>query len=87
MDPEFENEYHILDLKSKEKNFKSEKNYNFKHGVTDQNLIMFLKTGELYCVDTVDGLVSGKIILDYNDSEEDTFFVKDENGIKHKIIV
>lgn len=87
LDPEFENEYHILDLKSKEKNFISEKNYNSKHGVTDQNLIMFLKTGELYCVDTVDGLVLGKIILDYNDSEEDAFFVKDTNGIKHKIIV
>ena len=48
---------------------------------------MFLKTGELYCVDTVDGLVLGQIILDYNDSEEDAFFVKEKNGIKHKIIV
>lgn len=87
LDPEFENEYHILDLKSKEKNFISEKNYNSKHGVTDQNLIMFLKTGELYWVDTVDGLVLGRIILDSNDSEEDAFFVKEKNGIKHKIIV
>lgn len=87
LDLDFENEYQILDIKSKEKNFISEKNYNSKHGVTDQNLIMFLKTGELYWVDTVDGLVFGQIILDYDDSENDAFFVKDKNGIKHKIVV
>ena len=43
---------------------------------------MFLKTGELYCVDTVDGLVLGQIILDYIMIQKEVLFVKEKNGIK-----
>ena len=50
-----------IEINTNEKDFASEKHYNLEHGITEQNLIMFLKTGEAYSVDTVDGLVYGTI--------------------------
>ncbi len=64
-----------------EKDFISEKRHNYEHGITEQNLIMFLKTGETYCVDSIDGLVHG-VIRWIND----TFYVEDKNGHMHLII-
>ena len=70
-----------IELNTNEKNFVSEKHYNLEHGITEQNLIMFLKTGEAYSVDTVDGLVCGTITWIH-----DTFYVVDNKGKHHRII-
>ena len=68
-------------INNTEKDFTSEKHYNLEHGITEQNLIMFLKTGEAYSVETVDGLVCGTITWIH-----DTFYVVDNNGKRHRII-
>ncbi len=70
-----------IEISTNEKDFASEKHYNLEHGITEQNLIMFLKTGEAYSVDTVDGLVCGTITWIH-----DTFYVVDNNGKSHRII-
>ena len=70
-----------IEINTNEKNFVSEKHYNLEHGITEQNLIMFLKTGEAYSVDTVDGLVYGTITWIH-----DTFYVVDNKGKRHRII-
>lgn len=70
-----------IEINTNEKDFASEKHYNLEHGITEQNLIMFLKTGEAYSVDTVDGLVYGSITWIH-----DTFYVVDNKGKHHRII-
>ena len=70
-----------IEISTNEKDFASEKHYNLEHGITEQNLIMFLKTGEAYSVDTVDGLVYGSITWIH-----DTFYVVDNKGKHHRII-
>lgn len=42
---------------------------------------MFLKTGEMYSVETVDGLVCGRITWIHG-----TFYVVDKKGESHRII-
>ena len=73
----------VLDIQTNnnEKDFTSEKHHNLEHGITEQNLIMFVKTGEMYSVDTVDGLVCGRITWIHG-----TFYVVDNNGKRHRII-